>query len=81
MAATAGTAATKAQEMAGAATTAETDTAAGVGTYVQDKGVQGLWGNLTALIRRHPVPAPLIGLGIAFLLGRSVGTRQTTPGL
>ena len=77
---TAGTAATKAQEMAGSAATAVSDTVAGVGTYVQDKGLQGLSGDLTALIRRYPVPALLIGLGIGFVLGRRVGTRPTAPG-
>jgi adenylate cyclase len=30
---------------------------------------------LTGLIRRYPVPALLVGLGIGFVLGRSVGTR------
>jgi hypothetical protein len=74
------TAATKAQEMAGSAATAVSDTVAGVGTYVQDKGLQGLSGDLTALIRRYPVPALLIGLGIGFVLGRRVGTRPTAPG-
>jgi uncharacterized protein YjbJ (UPF0337 family) len=76
---TAGTAATKAQELAGAAATAVTDTVAGVGTYVQDRGLQGLSGDLTDLIRRYPVPALLLGLGIGFVLGRTLGTRQTTP--
>jgi uncharacterized protein YjbJ (UPF0337 family) len=76
----AGTAATKAQEVAGSAATAVTDTVAGVGTYVQGKGLQGLSGDLTDLIRRYPVPALLIGLGIGFVLGRSMGTRPTAPG-
>jgi uncharacterized protein YjbJ (UPF0337 family) len=77
---TAGTAATKAQEMAGSAATAVTDTVAAVGAHVQEQGLQGLSGDLTDLIRRHPVPALLIGLGIGYVLGRSVGTRPTTPG-
>jgi uncharacterized protein YjbJ (UPF0337 family) len=77
---TVGTAATKAQEMAGSAATAVTDTVAGVGTYVQEKGLQGLSGDLTDLIRRHPVPALLVGLGIGFVLGRSVGPRPPAPG-
>ena len=76
----AGTAATKAQEAAGSAATAVTDRVAGVRTYVQDKGVQGLSGDLTGLIRRYPVPALLIGLGIGFVLGSSVRNRQTAPG-
>jgi uncharacterized protein YjbJ (UPF0337 family) len=76
---TAEMAADKAQEVAGSAATAVTDTVAGVRTYVQDKGVQGLSGDLTGLIRRYPVPALLIGLGIGFVLGCSVRTRQTAP--
>jgi uncharacterized protein YjbJ (UPF0337 family) len=77
---TAGTAAAKAQEMAGAAATAVTDVVAGAGTYVQEKGVQALPGDLAGLIRRYPVPALLIGLGIGFVLGRSLGTGRTAPG-
>jgi hypothetical protein len=77
---TGGTAATKAQELAGSAVTAVTDTVAAVGAHVQEKGLQGLSGDLTDLIRRYPVPALLIGLGIGYVLGRSVGPRPTTPG-
>jgi uncharacterized protein YjbJ (UPF0337 family) len=77
---TAGTAATKAQEMAGAAATTVTDTVAGAGTYVQEKGVQALPGDLAGLIRRHPVPALLIGLGIGWVLSRTLGKASTTEG-
>jgi uncharacterized protein YjbJ (UPF0337 family) len=73
----AGTAATRAQEVAGAAATTVADTAAGAGTYLQDRGVEGLSEDLTGLIRRYPVPALLIGLGIGYLLGRSLGTGRT----
>jgi uncharacterized protein YjbJ (UPF0337 family) len=76
---TARTAAAQAQERARAAATAVTDTVAGAGTALQDKGVQGLSGDLTDLIRRYPVPALLIGLGIGFVLARSLGTRQSAP--
>jgi uncharacterized protein YjbJ (UPF0337 family) len=77
---TAGTAAAKAQEMAGAAATAVTDTVAGAGTSVQEKGVQALPRDLVGVIRRYPVPALLIGLGIGFVLGRSLGMGRTAPG-
>jgi uncharacterized protein YjbJ (UPF0337 family) len=80
MAETAGTAATKAQEMAGAAATAVTDTVAGAGTYLREKGVQTLPDDLAGLIRRHPVPALLIGLGIGWLLSRTLGKASTTEG-
>ena len=76
----AGSAAAKAQEMAGAAATAAADTVAGAGPYIQEKGVQALPADLVGLIRRHPVPALLIGLGIGFVLGRSLGTGRTAPG-
>jgi uncharacterized protein YjbJ (UPF0337 family) len=76
----AGTAATKAQEMAGAAASAVTDTVAGAGTYVQEKGVQALPGDLAGLIRRYPVPALLIGLGIGWWLSRTLGKASTTEG-
>jgi uncharacterized protein YjbJ (UPF0337 family)/ElaB/YqjD/DUF883 family membrane-anchored ribosome-binding protein len=77
---TAGTAATKAQEMAGAAATAVTDTVAGAGTYLQEKGVQALPGDFAGLIRRYPVPAVLIGLGIGLWLGRTLGKATTAEG-
>jgi uncharacterized protein YjbJ (UPF0337 family) len=77
---TAGSAAAKTQEMVAAAATAVTNTVTGAGTYVQEKGVQALPGDLVGLIRRHPVPALLIGLGIGFVLGRSLGTGRTPPG-
>ena len=77
---TAGTAATKAQEMAGAAASTVTDTVAGARTYVQEQGVQTLPDDLAGLIRRHPVPALLIGLGIGWLLSRTLGKSRTTEG-
>ena len=77
---TAGTAAAKAQEVAGAAASAVTDTVAGASTYIQEKGVQALPGDLAGLIRRYPVPALLIGLGVGFVLGRSLGMGRTAPG-
>jgi uncharacterized protein YjbJ (UPF0337 family) len=75
---TAGTAATKAQEMAGAAATAVTDTVAGARTYLREKGVQTLPDDLAGVIRRYPVPALLIGLGIGWWLSRTLGKASTT---
>jgi uncharacterized protein YjbJ (UPF0337 family) len=77
---TAGTAASRAQEAVGAAATTVADRAAGAGTYLQDRGVQGLSEDLAGLIRRYPVPALLIGLGIGYALGRGFGTGRTARG-
>jgi hypothetical protein len=42
------------------------------GSYLQEKDVDHMMGDLTGMIRRHPIPALLIGLGIGYLLaGRS----------
>ncbi len=40
------------------------------GQYLETKGLQGAGEDLTNLIRRNPVPALLIGVGIGFLLAR-----------
>jgi uncharacterized protein YjbJ (UPF0337 family) len=77
---TAGTVAAKAQEMVGAAAATVTDTVTGAGTYLQEKGVQALPGDLAGLIRRYPIPALLIGLGVGFILARSLGIGRTAPG-
>ena len=49
-------------------------------TGFRDTQVQALPGDLAGLIRRYPVPALLIGLGIGFILGRRLGTGRTAPG-
>jgi hypothetical protein len=40
------------------------------GQYLETKGLQGVGEDLTSLIRRNPVPALLIGVGVGFLLAR-----------
>jgi uncharacterized protein YjbJ (UPF0337 family) len=75
----AGTAAAKTQEMAGTAASVVTDTVARAGTYVQEKGVRGLSGDLMGLIRRYPVPALLVGLGVGALLGRRLWRIKASP--
>jgi uncharacterized protein YjbJ (UPF0337 family) len=43
------------------------------GSYLQKKSLEHIGGDLSGLIRRHPVPSLLIGLGIGYLLGRTRG--------
>ena len=42
------------------------------GHYMQDKNLSGMMGDMTELIKRNPIPALLVGLGVGFLLGKSM---------
>lgn len=44
------------------------------GQYLDTQGMSGMVDDLTGMIRNHPVPAVLIGIGIGFMLA-----RLTTP--
>ena len=41
------------------------------GQYLQEEGISGMASDLTDLIRRNPIPALLIGVGIGFILARA----------
>ena len=43
-----------------------------VGGYMADKNLSGMMGDVTDLIKRNPIPALLLGLGIGYLLGKSL---------
>ena len=38
------------------------------GEYLQEKGISGMAGDVTDLIRRNPIPALLLAAGIGFLI-------------
>jgi len=42
------------------------------GRYIEESGLSGMAEDATDLIRRNPVPAVLIGIGVGFLLGRAM---------
>ena len=42
----------------------------GAGRYLEAHGLKGIGDDMTNLIRRNPVPALLIGVGLGFLLAR-----------
>jgi uncharacterized protein YjbJ (UPF0337 family) len=67
------------QETAATAARAVADTVKGTGGYLQATGMDRITGDLTGLIRRYPIPAVLIGLGIGLLVGRSLGKATRTP--
>jgi uncharacterized protein YjbJ (UPF0337 family) len=57
----------------GAISTAATAVADGVGSassYLQEKKFEEMATDLTALIRRYPVPSLLVGVGLGYLLAR-----------
>lgn len=43
-----------------------------VGGYMSDKNLSGMMGDVTDLIKRNPIPALLVGLGVGYLLGKSL---------
>jgi ElaB/YqjD/DUF883 family membrane-anchored ribosome-binding protein len=46
------------------------------GKYVQDKNLSGMMDDVTGLVKRNPIPALLLGLGIGFLIGRALSSRS-----
>ena len=46
------------------------------GRYLEEHGLSGMADDLTNLIRRNPVPALLIGVGIGFVLARLTSNRS-----
>ncbi len=42
------------------------------GKYIEDKSLSGMTEDLGTLIKNHPIPAVLIGLGVGYLLGRAL---------
>jgi hypothetical protein len=45
------------------------------GNYLEQAGIQGIAEDLTNLVRRNPVPALLVGVGLGFLLARATTRR------
>jgi len=57
--------------MLGRASSSVADTLESGGRYIENNGLSGMGEDLTGLIRRNPIPAILIALGVGFLLARS----------
>jgi len=46
------------------------------GQYVEDKNLSGMMDDMTNLVKRNPIPALLLGLGVGFLVGRVLSSRS-----
>jgi len=45
------------------------------GQYLEQEGLSGMAGDLTNLIRRNPIPAVLVSVGVGFILARATSRR------
>jgi hypothetical protein len=61
--------------MLGTASASVADSLESGGRYLQEEGLRGMAEDVTNLIRRNPIPALFIGIGIGFLLAK-VTTRS-----
>jgi len=55
----------------GSASSTVADTLESSGRYLEEQGLSGVGEDLTNMIRRNPVPALLIGIGLGFLIARA----------
>jgi len=60
--------------MFGDATRAVGSTLEESGRYIEQEGLNGMMNDVTDLVRKNPLPAILIGVGIGFLIGRTLGS-------
>jgi hypothetical protein len=56
--------------MLGTATSSVADSLEHTGRYIQEEGLGGMADDVTELIRRNPIPAMLVGIGIGYLLAK-----------
>jgi len=59
----------------GQASEAVAQTLSDTGEYLEREGLSGLGNDMTELIKRNPIPALLLGVGLGFLLARATTTR------
>lgn len=52
------------------------ETIEGAGRYLQEEKLSGMAEDFTDLIKRNPLPAVLIGIGLGFLLARATSSRS-----
>ncbi len=55
----------------GSATSAVASTLESGGRYLEEHGLSGIGADMTNLIKRNPIPALLVGIGVGFLISRA----------
>jgi hypothetical protein len=60
----------------GTASSRVAETLEGGGRYLQEEGISGVAEDLTNVIRRNPIAALFVGIGIGFLLARATSSRS-----
>jgi len=58
------------QGMLGDAAKTVASTTNQVGRYLEEEGLSGMFDDMTNLIKRNPIPAILVGVGLGVLIGR-----------
>ena len=56
--------------MLGEASKTVANTTKQVGRYLEEEGLSGMFEDMTNLIKRNPIPAILVGVGLGVLIGR-----------
>ena len=55
----------------GQASTAVAQSLTDTGAYLEREGLEGIASDITALVKKNPIPALLIGIGLGFLVARA----------
>jgi hypothetical protein len=63
--------------MLGNASRSVADAMDNAGKYVEDRNLTGMMEDVTNLVKRNPIPALLLGLGVGFLIGRLVSSSRS----
>lgn len=62
--------------MMGEASSAVANTLERTGLHLQEEGLRGILDDVTNAIRRNPIPALFVGIGVGFLLARALTPRR-----
>jgi hypothetical protein len=65
------------ESMVSGASCAVADSLESAGRYIEEEGLSGITEDVTNMIRRNPLPAQLIGVGVGFLLARAMTSSRS----